>query len=444
MTTKRRGEKEIAQASDVYEIWKREVRSAVESIVIFTPYFDRLLPKLLSLNKSQSVVTKVVTDLSPEVESANYIIKLRVAKKLLNLGIEIRDLRRLHAKVMLIDDYHVILGSQNFTTFGRSSKEASAFLGDEVPMSHFIEKLQEWERNSLAVDEDLIEHLLQTVAGEAKALDAASKSLHDAIEVSMQKFDENRSALSLMRKAQEDIDRNQRFSIDRLLHLVPHQRARVASGTSKITKAWVRSSSGSYYMTMKTSPESSLTSWLVTENQSTRHVGLEPTNWYPILMAKTGRMAWVRVARTRITYAKFGVRDIATMQTKSGQYVKVSLQFPDADTTEANIVFKFRGFHNSQSECSVACIFDGEKFVLIDGNNTEVAKVNSDFGLECRHLLTDPLTQVQVISSCLTSIKFDRIELEEHNASDFFIDSAYFLHLQVMGESPLLIANTIY
>ena len=57
----------------------------------------------------------------------------------MNLGVDVRVQDRLHAKVLIIDDKHAFLGSQNFTNFSTGSIEITAQVDREDEVDDFFE-----------------------------------------------------------------------------------------------------------------------------------------------------------------------------------------------------------------------------------------------------------------------------------------------------------------
>ena len=103
-------------ARDAYRSWKKKVQEATQSIVVFTPYLDGLLDRLLRNSKLQEDAVAVVTDLSPASGALDYRAQLIGIRALLRRGIEVRSLLRIHAKVLVCDWCTVTIGSQNFTS----------------------------------------------------------------------------------------------------------------------------------------------------------------------------------------------------------------------------------------------------------------------------------------------------------------------------------------
>jgi phosphatidylserine/phosphatidylglycerophosphate/cardiolipin synthase-like enzyme len=169
--------KETLRATDIHREWKRAVSSASLSVRVFTPYFDRLLPQLLKGAKQRGLTVAVVTDLSP-TGGQDYPAQLRAAKRLLKLGISLKTLPRLHAKVLQVDRDIVGLGSQNFTTYARSSRETSI-----IPMVHynearFLEQLDQWAKLANVVDLAMVEALSDRLTNAFRVLAKQEAELH--------------------------------------------------------------------------------------------------------------------------------------------------------------------------------------------------------------------------------------------------------------------------
>lgn len=67
-------------AGDVYRTWKKRVRAASESVVVFGPYLDRLLDRLLKNSALEAEAVTVVTDLSPGSGTVDYQAQMIVVR----------------------------------------------------------------------------------------------------------------------------------------------------------------------------------------------------------------------------------------------------------------------------------------------------------------------------------------------------------------------------
>ena len=102
------------------------MKDAAESVVVFTPYLDDMLDRLLKNAALKVEAITVVTDLSPASGALDYRAQLIGVRALMRRGVNVRSLRRLHAKVLLCDWRIATVGSQNFTSYGRRSHETTA------------------------------------------------------------------------------------------------------------------------------------------------------------------------------------------------------------------------------------------------------------------------------------------------------------------------------
>lgn len=93
-----------------------------------------------------------------------------------------RSLRRLHAKVLLCDWRTATIGSQNFTSYGRASRETTAVPADDLGESKFVATIREWFDEAEPVDIALVECLLAELENEMKAVQAAQHALTASFE----------------------------------------------------------------------------------------------------------------------------------------------------------------------------------------------------------------------------------------------------------------------
>jgi hypothetical protein len=110
---------------DCSSLWEEYIQDAVDSIVVFTPYFDWLLVNLFSSCELPYSDIYLVTQLDRADSRSENITRINRIVELANLGVNVRILDRLHAKVLLVDDEHAFFGSQNFTNYSTESIEVT-------------------------------------------------------------------------------------------------------------------------------------------------------------------------------------------------------------------------------------------------------------------------------------------------------------------------------
>src|SRR6516162_1088958 len=164
-------------ADDAFRAWKKRVQAASESIVVFGPYLDSLLDRLLKKSALEVDAITVVTDLSPASGTLDYREQLLGVRVLLRRGIEVRSLPRLHAMVLLCDWRTATIGSQNFTGYGRGSHETTVVPADDLSESKFVATLREWYDEAKPVDLTFVERLLADLEKEMEALQVAQATL---------------------------------------------------------------------------------------------------------------------------------------------------------------------------------------------------------------------------------------------------------------------------
>ena len=108
---------------DCSSLWDEYIQDASESIVVFSPYFDWLLVNLFSSCELPYSDIYLVTQLDRIDSRSENITRINRIVELVNLGVNVRIVDRLHAKVLLVDDEHAFFGSQNFTNYSTESIE---------------------------------------------------------------------------------------------------------------------------------------------------------------------------------------------------------------------------------------------------------------------------------------------------------------------------------
>jgi phosphatidylserine/phosphatidylglycerophosphate/cardiolipin synthase-like enzyme len=146
-------------AENVYPIWKKMVKSAKFRIVVFSPFLDSSLLQLLKNAAIPADRIHLVTDFSGQT-LLEHPAQLKTIHALLQSGIEVKHLPRLHAKVLLVDRGSIALGSQNFTRAGKKNREVSSAFPNNRLSRPFADILLEWREEAKAIDPLLMEELL--------------------------------------------------------------------------------------------------------------------------------------------------------------------------------------------------------------------------------------------------------------------------------------------
>ena len=117
---------------DCSGLWEEYIQDASESIVVFTPYFDRLLVELFSSCELPYSEIHLVTQIDRIDSRPENLNRLDRIVQLVNLGVNVSILDRLHAKVLIVDDEHAFFGSQNFTKYSTESIEISTQISRSI------------------------------------------------------------------------------------------------------------------------------------------------------------------------------------------------------------------------------------------------------------------------------------------------------------------------
>jgi len=426
------------QAADIYPAWKRAITSAEDSIVVFSPYFDALIERLI---KNTDLPVAVVTDLSPESGAQDYLAQLRTIARMLERGTDVRHLDRVHAKVLWVDDGRVVYGSQNFTTYARGSKEASTAPASDLTDSTFVTTLRQWLTESTPIDTDLIDALIKAAKEPAAALAAAHKTLTDTYQRTV---DEHAEAKA--RAARSPMSRE---TFAALTAAVRHPQ-----GQARLTRTEM-DEAGQYswgtYTTMLADPGNDLTKWIVTDpNAPDTTLDLAHLSMHPALFTDTKRMAFLRVGKTRITYARFSVQlTNRPMRLRSPHYdgavspinAEVTVTFPAAVVNDVNMKLKFalRDLFLGVPLGAVYadCIFTGEDFT---GHTTGATTPRAE---EYRPVIEELFATPQAVKGffrkILSSFTYSELGIENKNADEIFTEHEYELAVTRFAGVPVLL-----
>lgn len=452
-------------AADIYPYWKRALAAAEDSAVIFTPYLDALLPRLLT--STPDIYVTVVTDLSPQSGAQDYLAQLQALKKLLTADIDVRTLDRLHAKILWIDKGRVVYGSQNFTTYARRSREASTTPAEDLAGSTFIAMLQQWLEESTPIDGELIDWLLNQVAAQAKELQVAQRGLQATVDGAIQAYKQQQEERELAQQQAAALRMSDARFRD-LTRTIRHpQGVAIVRRASKVSNDWL----SSRYDTMQADGTNDLTRWIVEEDGADpRTLLVDKALMYPTLFTESDRLAFVRVMKTRITYVRFGVGPLSIgriYQTRKGETTSIGwtatvhLDLPDEVRDGSNLTLNFFVTNLYQPEVrfpvQVDAHFDAEVLTVLrftehppeltatGGLAEEIPARNLGGSEEPRQLIEALLnTDAQrraFVCSHLEPFRYRTLGIDEKNIDDIFTADRYEIALTEASGTPVLLAR---
>lgn len=328
-------------AHDVYAKWKRLVAAAQDSITIYTPFFDQLLPSLMKANKHVDLDNiNIVTDFSPEslLELPHQLLTI---KKILSDGISVLTLPGLHAKILLIDDKYVSVGSQNFTCRGRRNKEASVLPSVSLEGSRFTATLIEWRKQAANIDEDFVDLLLSKLRHRLKKHGELHKKFQKEFDEIQETYEHEKQ--EAMRRRLEELERQSHI--------------RMANG---VIYASIQPLVGDLaYNSLLADSGYDMTNWIIKkENGATIPYKLKRLSMYPAILADTLRMGFARIGKTRITYIRKGLKWTNRALKIGDLNLKVEINFPDTKTTKRNVIVKLSDSY--RGSCEFTCLFTGD------------------------------------------------------------------------------------
>ncbi|MBU3749013.1 MAG: hypothetical protein FGM52_00920 [Mycobacterium sp.] len=348
-------------AADAYSQWRRRVKSAEKSIRVYSPYFDDLVVKLLGNSKLPAKCLSVVTDLSPDSGTLTYRKQLLAIRRLLSRDVEVRSLPRLHSKVLLIDGTSVTVGSQNFTSYARKSKETTAVPVLDMAQSRFVETLERWYQAAELVDAELIDKILEELAAPLETARAAIEALSTVYGNVVADYRETQRMLEQRRLERHEAAARAAAAAAAM------QRAAAASRYSagqsvayaELKEKLVCNYLG--YWTLDAESGVDLTRWREVDDAGrlVDTISLKRLYFYPILLGSGMRMEFARVGKTRITYLSRGIRG-STVNIK-GIRLGFVIALPHMEPDGANLAVTFSWPSEDQVDgYQLRLLFDGE------------------------------------------------------------------------------------
>ena len=422
-------------AQDVSSRWKKNISNAQKSITVFTPYLDKMLLKLLSKNDfiDKTDIT-IVTDFNPEhlLQNPNQLLSI---KNLIKTGYDVTSLRGLHAKVLLIDEKFISIGSQNFTSRGRKNKEATVFPINSIKGTKIIKTLKNWKHESIEIEEALVDLLISRLKKQFKRYD---KFLDEINEIFNQGIEEIKS------QRQESI----KIHFDKL---EKQSRIKLAYGPIYGCVEYLESSSDSYfeidragYYTLRVLYDNnSLVHWnIYNQNGEHEYYRLNRLSIYPIFIADTNQIGFARLAKTRITYVRNSVSWTEPFDILNDSF-KVSVTFPKVKTRKSNIEISLG---NHAGMCKVGLLFDGKNIAIIDKTYSK-AQYSLETSYESfvntlENHFSSPKPFNNILAEVFSGFKFEEIGIKNKNIQEYLeIQTTYKISIIEFRGNPILVLS---
>ena len=413
-------------ANDVYLKWKKQVAEAEQSITIFTPFFDNLLVTLLKQTKLDKMFITIVTDLNPGslLEQPK---QLKTLKHLLSVGFTVLNAPRLHAKVLLTDDTYITVGSQNFTSYARKSKECTGVPGKPLGDTKIVNTLLEWREDAEPIDEAFVDLLLSELSSQFKQFKKLLKNTEDQFAHLHSQHEEQK-----------------RRNLSRHLEEIEKQSSiKLAQGKAYASVDFMSNDSG-YYYSLVTKPGYDLTHWKVNKlGGGTKPYNFERLHMYPFIVADSGAMGFARIAKTRITYFRRTVRWVNDWLDVEGQRLEITISFPQKNTQNHNVKVKLE--HSYLGSCDALFLFSGDAFKLVAKHYTEHsndAKNSFKANLET-NFFNDQEALNAFFGRFFTSFTFKELGIGNKNIRDYLKSSLYKLSVIEYQGNPILVIKQV-
>jgi len=409
-------------------------RGANRSIVIFSPYLDTQVSSILGSSLLASENKIVVTDLSPDSGALDYLSQLKTLRKLMQKGVEVRSLPRLHAKVLWVDEFHVSVGSQNFTKYARTSKETTSFYIEEAEIKSLHPVLTKWLSDSEPVSFTLLNELIDALTVKSREKVKAHAVL---VETFSNQLENYKSKIELNKKNLE-LERRRK-----LADLQQQSELRLAQSKAFGQLTLMFDANYETYETMLVDTGYDLTRWYHTSNGKDEIRDLGSKRMFPILLADSERMGFARVAKTRITYIRTGVVwsdfNLPGIGTN-----KLSIQFPNCETHTVNLEMIFH--QGARARYGFKCKFNGEKLDIVSEKyvpDIPLSNYSSTFSDAAREQITNADILQEIFSNRMNGFRFSELGIKNKNAADFFSAGPYSFGALTFAGAPILVATPL-
>lgn len=402
-------------ATDLFEKWKKLIAKAEKSILIFTPYLDFTI-NILIKNSTEQIPITVITSLEGDsLFQRGY--QINALKEAIDNGVLVKNLIGLHAKILVIDNSYISLGSQNFTNRGRKNKEAGMISETSFVGSKIISTLKNWEEESKSVSLELLEELILFLSKNEEPISKIKNKFDRSIEKIIS--DHNQRDLEKQIANSSYFNSTYRFAQDEVI----------------LTRT-VPPPNYDYY-SFFAQEHNDLCKWIKTTGiGQEEQIELEDYKYYPAINVNTMQMAYLRIHTSRITFmkSKFVMSGWNGYEINKIKY-KLNFSFLKSSTKNSNI--KVTLSKESVGNGSLYYLFNGSVFSLIKTkySNDLIKRIIE------KELISRKKRYNEFLKFLIEPAKFTTQQNQPKEIEKFLPESSYRVGILEYKDLPILIFN---
>jgi hypothetical protein len=329
----RRSRTEVVLRS-VVRTWTQAIDKDPEGVIILSPYItSRTAETVVRRAAPHRVLLYTVFEANLFASGASQIGTL---KRIAMDDHKIFYVHMLHAKILLTRKCATV-GSQNLTERGAAKNiEASAVIRDPVSVERLRTEVEELVASAKPVSLEQIiemERALPPLRRAFRSFEKSSRSADVVISENERGRQAARDKAAQLRR--EEAERAERA--ERLAQILG--RSEQSSQRVQLQLRWPHSENRSYQTLLCRRPVDNITKWALAGES----VRLGRRKRYLVLMATTGRLAWVAVNKTRLS--QFGTGLSGGFMELAGEEIGVSFD-SIKDDQEANVEFRLHPMRN--------------------------------------------------------------------------------------------------
>ncbi len=301
---------------DVARRWKSELNTD-KKVYILSPYITSKAEDVLENAKD----CEIYTDFSIE-NFAFGSSSLSTIKNLINKGFKVYSIQNIHAKIVLVTDTFVSIGSQNLTNQGTQNKEAT-FTSDDLEVVQFIES--ELKENWFNHLKEITLEVVEILEKELKPLIVKRKKLNNEVEKVKESFEK--------KEKEQETEKQRSLNYLGLRHNIGRIKRDGFGIQGKIKdKEQKYFTQDSYYSKLSyvqtfeaDSRDKNLLMWRVRNDSP---ILLEKTFRYLAVIEDIGKLGWARIMEKSITYVgqEFSVDEAISIELPNFFNIKVPLK----------------------------------------------------------------------------------------------------------------------
>lgn len=422
--------------------WKKEVAAAESGVILLSPYITSTTAETVLQDITNPGDCEIYTVFSA-FNFINGSSSLKTLKGLLDRGFHLYHLPDLHAKVVVVKGHFVSIGSQNLTTRGSVSLEATCCHEDDNAAFYAEKCIAEWTTKRIPITEEMISDMLALLPSTKKSYAEFMKQAND-IDETIRKQEEIRAEKREQKRLVNLEETKKKEKFTQRLNVLKDVSAKLpVSSTEKLCEVKrISQESHSdwdyethFNTTFSLIPYHRKRNMKLWRTSGGETINLLGYNRYFCLNVDTGVVGWIRVTKTRITFIGNGVSRTEPVLMGPWQCQFSFSSIPNPEAAESNIEIAI--------ETSLPHVCKTKVQGWFGINSLDVRLTNGSQNALEEWIVANREESERILTRMILEPFLYKQRLHGQQANKFFgpVSSSHYLKVVLIQNSPILISR---